>query len=88
MNIVVRLLVTALTATLVPSAVLGAQSPAGRRVAGKAQPPLGRLAVLLLEPRSEDSLGTWGLMEDVLAQAKTTVYPVLKTFDEVVISGQ
>jgi hypothetical protein len=54
--------------------------PAGTLVVPVDQ-PLGRLVVLLLEPRSEDSLAAWNLMDDVLAKADT--YPVLKTFSEV-----
>jgi hypothetical protein len=34
---------------------------------------------LLLEPRSDDSLALWNLMDDVLEKAKT--YPVLRTSD-------
>jgi len=41
--------------------------------------PLGRLALMLLEPRSEDSLAAWGLLDDVLERVKPEFYPVLRT---------
>ncbi len=44
--------------------------------------PLGRLVLMLLEPRSEDCLAAWGLMEDVLAQ-QPPLYPVLRTSEAV-----
>jgi dipeptidyl-peptidase-4 len=44
--------------------------------------PLGRLALMLLEPRSEDSLAWWGLMEDVLA-ANPPIYPIVRTAEAV-----
>jgi len=44
--------------------------------------PLGRLVLMLLEPRSEDSLAAWGLMEDLLAQ-QPPVYPVMRTSETV-----
>jgi hypothetical protein len=40
--------------------------------------PLGRLVVMMLEPRSEDSLGSWGLLDDVLERLKPVVYPILR----------
>lgn len=44
--------------------------------------PLGRLVVMLLEPRSEDSFAAWGLMEDVLAQ-NPQIFPILRTSESV-----
>ena len=41
--------------------------------------PLGRLIVLLLEPRSEDGLAAWNLMDEVLEKEKPQIYPVLRT---------
>ncbi|MBZ5499820.1 MAG: peptidase M14 [Acidobacteriia bacterium] len=58
--------------------------PAGTLVVPVDQ-PLGRLALMLLEPRSEDSLAYWGLMEDLLRQ-NPQVYPVLRTSEA--ISGK
>lgn len=55
--------------------------PAGTLVISVDQ-PLGRLALMLLEPRSEDSLAAWGLMEDVLIQ-NPQVYPILRTSEPV-----
>jgi len=43
--------------------------------------PLGRLAVLLLEPRSEDSFAAWGLMEDSLA-AQPQLFPITRTSEK------
>ncbi len=43
--------------------------------------PLGRLVFLLLEPRSEDGLATWNLMDDVLE--KKEFYPILRMFSEI-----
>ncbi|MBE3073019.1 MAG: succinylglutamate desuccinylase/aspartoacylase family protein [Acidobacteria bacterium] len=40
--------------------------------------PLGRLIVVLLEPRSEDSLATWNLMEEMLGRSPE-MYPVMRT---------
>ncbi len=51
--------------------------PAGTLVVSLNQ-PLGRLALMLLEPRSEDCLAAWGLMEDALAQ-QPPLYPVTRT---------
>ena len=44
---------------------------------------LGRLVVLLLEPRSEDGLAAWNLMDPVLEKEKPAFYPVLRTMEEV-----
>ncbi len=55
--------------------------PAGTLVISLDQ-PLGRLALVLLEPRSEDSLAAWGLMEDVLAQ-NPPIYPIMRTAEAV-----
>ena len=41
--------------------------------------PLGRLVVMLLEPRSEDSFASWGLLDDVLERTKPQFYPILRT---------
>ena len=41
--------------------------------------PLARLAFYLLEPRSDDGLLNWNLLDEVLAGAK--IYPVLRTTD-------
>ncbi len=41
--------------------------------------PLGRLVVMLLEPRCNDSLAAWNLMDDVLEKEKPEFYPVLRT---------
>ncbi len=43
--------------------------------------PLARLVFTLLEPRSDDSLVAWNLMDDVLE--KTKEYPVQRTFDAI-----
>jgi hypothetical protein len=43
--------------------------------------PLGRLIVLLLEPRSEDSLAAWNLMDQVLEKEKPAFYPVTRTME-------
>jgi hypothetical protein len=51
--------------------------PAGTLVV-RIDQPLGRLAVLLLEPRSEDSFAAWGLMEDSLA-AQPQLFPITRT---------
>jgi hypothetical protein len=55
--------------------------PAGTLVVPVAQ-SLGRLALMLLEPRSEDSLAGWGLMEEALGQ-QSQFYPVLRTSEAV-----
>jgi hypothetical protein len=52
--------------------------PAGTLVVPVEQ-PLGRLIVLLLEPRSEDGLAAWNLMDEVLEKEKPQIYPVLRT---------
>jgi hypothetical protein len=54
--------------------------PAGTIVVPVDQ-PLGRLAVLLLEPRSEDSLAAWNLMDSVLEKEKPPFYPVTRTME-------
>lgn len=51
--------------------------PAGTVVVSVAQ-PLGRLAFLLLEPRSDDGLLDWNFFDDVLTGARW--YPVRRTF--------
>ena len=51
--------------------------PAGTLVVPVDQ-PLGRLIVLLLEPRSEDSLAAWNLMDDLLEKEKPQYYPVMR----------
>jgi hypothetical protein len=52
--------------------------PAGTLIVSVDQ-SIGRVVFLLLEPRSDDSLALWNLMDDVLEKAKT--YPVLRTSD-------
>ncbi|QXD15983.1 M14 family metallopeptidase [Rhodocaloribacter litoris] len=49
--------------------------PAGALVVPVDQ-PLGRLAFTLLEPRSDDGLATWGLLDEALEGA--TYYPILR----------
>jgi hypothetical protein len=44
---------------------------------------LGRLALELLEPRSEDSLAAWGLLDDILERQKPQIYPILRTSEAV-----
>ncbi len=39
--------------------------------------PLARLAFYLLEPRSDDGLANWNILDDVLREAKA--YPILRT---------
>jgi hypothetical protein len=56
-------------------------APAGMLVVSLDQ-PLGRLALMLFEPLSEDSFAAWGLMEDVLAQSPP-IYPVWRTSEKV-----
>ena len=51
--------------------------PAGTLVVPVDQ-PLGRLIVLMLEPRSEDSLAAWNMMEEALG-GQTPAYPVLRS---------
>jgi len=41
--------------------------------------PLARLAFYLLEPRSDDGLVNWALMDDVLREAK--VFPIVRSRD-------
>ncbi len=38
--------------------------------------PLARLAFYLLEPRANDSLATWNLVDEAIAAGR---YPVLRT---------
>jgi hypothetical protein len=54
--------------------------PAGT-IAVPVDQPLGRLVVLLLEPRSEDSLSAWNLMDSVLEKEKPPFYPVTRTME-------
>jgi hypothetical protein len=56
--------------------------PAGTLMVSVDQ-PLGRLLVLLMEPRCEDSLVAWNLMDDVLEREKPQYYPVLRSPDPV-----
>jgi hypothetical protein len=56
--------------------------PAGTLVVPSNQ-PLGRLLVLLLEPRSEDSLAAWNLMDEVLEKQKPQFYPVWRTAEAI-----
>ena len=51
--------------------------PAGTLVV-KVDQALGRLVFMLLEPRSEDSLACWGLMEDLFSQ-NPQIYPIMRT---------
>jgi hypothetical protein len=41
--------------------------------------PLARLAVLLLDPRSDDGFLTWNLLDSALAGAR--YYPVTRTWE-------
>jgi hypothetical protein len=54
--------------------------PAGTLVVSMNQ-PLARLAFYLLEPRSDDGLTNWNLLDEVLSGAAT--YPILKTDEDV-----
>jgi hypothetical protein len=56
------------------------QEVAGDFIVVPVAQPLGRLVFLLLEPRSEDSLAAWNLMDDVLD--KKEFYPILRMFDD------
>ena len=56
--------------------------PAGTLVVPVDQ-PLGRLIVLLLEPRCDDSLAAWNMMDDVLEKLKPQYYPILRTSEAV-----
>ena len=59
------------------------RAPAGSLVVPMDQ-PLARLAFVLLDPRSDDGLMAWGLLDDVLAKAPAPeAYPVLRTMAEV-----
>ena len=50
--------------------------PAGTRVVAMDQ-PLGRLAFILIEPRSDDGLVNWNLLDEELEGAE--VYPILRS---------
>ena len=52
--------------------------PAGTLVVPMDQ-PLARLAFLLLEPRSDDGLANWNVLDPELEDAES--YPVLRTFE-------
>jgi hypothetical protein len=52
------------------------QLPAGTLRVDMSQ-PLARLAFYLIEPRSDDGLANWNVLDDVLGEAK--VYPILRT---------
>ncbi len=41
--------------------------------------PLGRLIVLLLEPRADDGLAAWSLMDEILEKEKPAYYPIWRT---------
>jgi hypothetical protein len=49
--------------------------PAGTAVVAVAQ-PLGRLAFALLEPRSDDGVLNWNVLDEALEGA--TFYPILR----------
>ncbi len=53
--------------------------PAGT-VTVKVDQPLGRLAFLLLEPRSDDGFATWNLLDEALEKA--AFYPISRAFEE------
>jgi hypothetical protein len=55
--------------------------PAGTLVISVDQ-KLGRLALMLLEPRSEDCFAAWGLMEDLMGQ-NPQIYPIVRTNETV-----
>jgi hypothetical protein len=48
--------------------------PAGTTVVEVSQ-PLGRLAFYLLEPRADDGLANWGLLDDFIEDGE---YPILR----------
>jgi hypothetical protein len=54
--------------------------PAGTLVVPLDQ-PLARLAFQLLEPRAEDCLASWNLMDDAIERGKG--YPILRVFGEI-----
>jgi len=60
--------------------VTGEWAPVEREISGAFRvpmaQPLARLAFYLLEPRSNDSLATWNVVEDAIKASK---YPVLRT---------
>jgi hypothetical protein len=62
-----------LTGTWVPAA---RELPAGTMKIEMTQ-PLARLAFYLIEPRSDDGLADWGLLDEALKDAK--VYPMVRT---------
>ena len=41
--------------------------------------PLGRLVFSLLEPRSDDGVVTWNLVDDAVAEARH--YPIVRSFN-------
>jgi len=60
-----------------------ATAPAGSIVVPMDQ-PLARLAFLLLDPRSDDGLMAWGLLDEVLGRTPSPeYYPILKTMTAV-----
>ena len=60
-----------------------ATAPAGSIVVPMDQ-PLARLAFLLLDPRSDDGLMAWGLLDEVLGKTPAPeYYPILKTMTDV-----
>ncbi|RPJ69205.1 MAG: hypothetical protein EHM24_19255 [Acidobacteria bacterium] len=60
-----------------------ATAPAGSIVVPMDQ-PLARLAFLLLDPRSDDGLMAWGLLDEVLGKTPAPeYYPILRTMTDV-----
>jgi hypothetical protein len=59
--------------------------PAGSLFISSGQ-PLGRLAFYLLEPESDDSLATWNIIDEGLAQGQT--YPIYRALDAVRVKAQ
>jgi hypothetical protein len=59
--------------------VFGAWAPASDDAAGEGalivpvEQPLGRLVVMLLEPRSDDGLVAWGVLADALAEGRVPI---------------
>ncbi|RPJ83845.1 MAG: hypothetical protein EHM13_06470 [Acidobacteria bacterium] len=61
----------------------GQEAPAGSLVVPMDQ-PLARLAFLLLDPRSDDGLMAWGLMDEMLGKTPSPeFYPVIRTMEGV-----